>query len=462
LVSNETTTSTEQGAAQRNTALALNGAPTTDENFVPQALTLPSLDLPLFRAAPPQDYARPAYAEQFACIGAACEDNCCKGWSVPIDRVTYEKYSSVPGLKQHIGTLVVLNTNHPTPADYARIPLTAQSECGFLNPEKLCGIQKEHGHAMLSSTCATYPRAVTTNAGIVEKALNFSCPEAARVTLLNPHLLGQGVWKTHGPRRYDAVTRRRPAPSPATQRLTNDPSRARTVLAFEPQLAVREFALLLLGDRRYPLWQRLYLLGNFAWRLQSACEASGCLSIADWCEAHPDQVLNHLHQSARRVATESARPVMDDIAFEPDQQIKLVLEMVRIRFQQPPVPLRFLECVRDFQLGLGTATARNEQEILAAYSTSYRQYYAPSCSADPTSWKITSPTSSSKTTTPSAKILRRMLRTILRAICQVGPLHEHAAPKANTSPSAFKSPWRKPSSSAWPVTTATHSTPPTS
>jgi lysine-N-methylase len=39
--------------------------------------------------------------------------------------------------------------------------------------------------------------------------------------------------------------------------------------------------------------------------------------------------------------------------------------------------MRFLECVQDFQLGLRTATARGEQEILDAYSHSYRQYYLP-------------------------------------------------------------------------------------
>jgi lysine-N-methylase len=175
----------------------------------------------------------------------------------------------------------------------------------------------------------------------------------------------------HGPARYDMVTRRRPASSRGLRG------------GFEPRLAVREFALLLLGDRRYPLWQRLYLLGNLAWRLQSYCDASGSESAAKWCEAYPDRVVKLLHEYAGRAATERLRPVMDDTAFEPDQQIQLVLEMLRIRFQEPPVPLRFLECVQDFQLGLGTATAGSEQEILAAYSRSYRGYYAPMMERQP-------------------------------------------------------------------------------
>jgi hypothetical protein len=208
------------------------------------------MDPPFFPATSPQDYARPHYAERFACIGAQCEDNCCKGWNVPIDQATYEKYRSAPGLRQHLGTLVVLNTDQPTPADYARIPLTAQSECGFLDGEKMCGIQKEHGPGMLSSTCATYPRAVAMNVGRVEKALNLSCPEAARLTLLDADLLGDGPWKTHGSARYDMATRRRPVPGLGAQLLDKAGRLGRRLGEFEPRLAVREFALLLLGDLR--------------------------------------------------------------------------------------------------------------------------------------------------------------------------------------------------------------------
>jgi len=38
---------------------------------------------------------RPEYAEQFRCIGPACEDSCCVGWRVDIDQATYEKYQTV-------------------------------------------------------------------------------------------------------------------------------------------------------------------------------------------------------------------------------------------------------------------------------------------------------------------------------------------------------------------------------
>ena len=39
----------------------------------------------------------PTYFNEFACIGGACEDNCCIGWEVDIDDESLEVYNSVGG-----------------------------------------------------------------------------------------------------------------------------------------------------------------------------------------------------------------------------------------------------------------------------------------------------------------------------------------------------------------------------
>lgn len=39
----------------------------------------------------------PTYFNEFACIGGACEDNCCIGWEVDIDDESLEVYKSVGG-----------------------------------------------------------------------------------------------------------------------------------------------------------------------------------------------------------------------------------------------------------------------------------------------------------------------------------------------------------------------------
>ena len=50
----------------------------------------------------------PRYYQDFQCIGDKCEDNCCHGWTISIDKKTYRNYVSHPDLliqstaKQHI------------------------------------------------------------------------------------------------------------------------------------------------------------------------------------------------------------------------------------------------------------------------------------------------------------------------------------------------------------------------
>ena len=37
----------------------------------------------------------PTYFNEFACIGGACEDNCCIGWEIDIDENTDNLYKNI-------------------------------------------------------------------------------------------------------------------------------------------------------------------------------------------------------------------------------------------------------------------------------------------------------------------------------------------------------------------------------
>lgn len=332
-------------------------------------LRLPPPKLPESPQTQPREYTRPTYAERFQCIGSACEDTCCQGWGVPIDQTTYEKYRSTEFLKPHLGTLIQLNTTNPTTSDYARIPLTIQSACPFLDAERLCAIQKQLGQEMLSVTCATYPRAVSTNGSQAERALNLSCPEAARLTLLDPDLLGNGGRVTrrnhYAAVLYDAVN-----PPQRQPRGTSDHSPA----CYEPQLAIREFVLLLLTDRSYPVWQRLYLLGLFARRLQTLTSNA---DVAAWSDANPAAVAQLLADRAQVAIEFRLRSMMDEIEARPADRLQFVVELLRLRVSEPPIASRFLECIQVFELGLGCAKAKSEGEILEAYAEGDKKYYRP-------------------------------------------------------------------------------------
>ncbi len=308
-------------------------------------------------AAPPREHLKPLYSDAFRCISSACEDTCCRGWSVPIDQASYEKYRSDPALKPFVGKLIVLNAISPSTSDYARMPLTTTGNCGFLDPAHLCAIHKQLGPEMLPVTCSTYPRAIQSPAGEPETALNLSCPEAARLVLLNPALLSSIPWPLRLPHAYATIWQ-------------DDGAHLRPG---EVRLLVRDFALTLLSDRRYPLWQRLYLLGPVVRRLKAL---AGDQSLAIWCEANPALTAHVLADSARTAAGLRLQPVMDDLAAQPADQLQFVSEILRLRLAEPPTASRFIECIQDYEHGLRTTTARTEHEILDAYATGQRFFNA--------------------------------------------------------------------------------------
>jgi len=104
-----------------------------------------------------------------------------------IDRAAYEKYRSLPAFQARMQHLVRIDD--ASESRYARIQLTPSYTCPFLSSNCLCGIQLEHGEFYLPGICATYPRLTQRIDGLRETTLLLSCPEAARLVLLNPKLI---------------------------------------------------------------------------------------------------------------------------------------------------------------------------------------------------------------------------------------------------------------------------------
>jgi lysine-N-methylase len=201
---------------------------------------------------------RPHYAENFRCIGAACEDTCCVGWNVSIDRDTYERYQTIPAgpLRVLIDKNVLRTPNNADgskSAAFAFIQMSPSLKCPMHNADKLCQIQAVHGAAYLSSTCSTFPRQTYTIDNFSETTLTLSCPEAARLILTNPQLLTSFGNQTD----YLNWDDKGKAPAPIRS-------------YFWP---IREFIVTLLRNRTYPLWQRMFLLGSFCRRLEAVARS---------------------------------------------------------------------------------------------------------------------------------------------------------------------------------------------
>jgi lysine-N-methylase len=308
---------------------------------------------------------RPTYAERFRCIGSACEDTCCQGWSVPVDRAAWDKYQSLPESPLRVliaASLVASDADAVTgckatgaaanPAVFATIRMNGENQCPMLSEDHLCRIQSEVGESLLSYTCATYPRIVASVDGVVETSLALSCPEAARIVLLTPDLLSSA-----------------PEPHNRTQAGRNPQQDDSSQPWF---LAIREVALAVVRNRAYPLWQRMFLLGVFCRRLDSIIKGelqrSVPLFLADFEAA---------------VASGALRASMETLPVDRKAQLDVVLRLAGLMLHKSNVRPRFVECIQAFTAGIGNGPGATLDSLGAHYVFAHDRYYAPFFSLHP-------------------------------------------------------------------------------
>jgi lysine-N-methylase len=298
-----------------------------------------------------------AYSSAFRCIGSACEDSCCIGWSVYFDESTWNKYQliSAESLRHTIAEQVVRVPPEPsTPGWFARVQMNDDHACPFFNKEKLCQIQSEYGESYLSTTCATYPRIRHSIDGEVETALSLSCPEAARLVLLNPVLP------------HPALNVQSPGSSEELLALTEPGLSSGPISLLTHFWTIRAFTIELLANRGYALWQRLFLLGLFARRMDAL--ASGELN-----RSFPTV----LHEFRAAIASGTLRASMDTILPDLPQQLEMVLRLASLQLPRSHIGPRFLETAQAFAQGLGNSPYATMQTLQAAYSEAYTRFYEP-------------------------------------------------------------------------------------
>ena len=291
---------------------------------------------------------RPNYDGRFHCIGPACEDSCCAGWGVSIDQATWEKYQGLPPspLRTLIDERILRSPDARTPAAFASIGLLPSLQCPFHNPDGLCRIQVERGESYLSHTCATFPRTVHTIDALEEKTLTLSCPEAARLVLLDPDLQAPSehgkfelTWDDH-------------APGVANLRCY-----------FWP---IRQFVVSLLRNRSYPLWQRMFLIGSFARRLDA-------LVRGERDRGFPAV----FRDFSAAVASGSLRASIETIPANLPLQLEMLLSLVNLRVGPAGLPVRLVECLTALVRGVGNGAATTIESQAARYAQAYRRFYAP-------------------------------------------------------------------------------------
>ena len=122
-----------------------------------------------------------AYFDRFTCIASACPDSCCKEWDVQVDPASAARYRSLPGALGDRLRQVLQDEDGET------VMTIVDGRCPMWRPDGLCRIQAELGHDALCRTCREFPRLTHDYGDFIEKGLELSCPEAARLILSTPY-----------------------------------------------------------------------------------------------------------------------------------------------------------------------------------------------------------------------------------------------------------------------------------
>lgn len=118
--------------------------------------------------------------QKFHCLGPDCPRNCCRGWHIPVDDATMDRYRNLPGeegrrIRVHI-------TKRRGLYVYRRI----FGVCPFLNADRLCQFQANGNPELMPLVCRYYPREIMRYSGDTEITLTLSCIAAARLFVDNP------------------------------------------------------------------------------------------------------------------------------------------------------------------------------------------------------------------------------------------------------------------------------------
>jgi len=269
-----------------------------------------------------------------------------------VDKLTYEAWQGCdhPDLGPRLRELVTISPVGSGDDTFAQIAL-ADSGCLFLSGG-LCDIHAQLGEQYLSTACSTYPRVVNRVDDVLQRSLALSCPEAARLVLLNPTPMefdeDKGPQHARVPLRISALH-------------TANNASTRPYGYFHE---IRALVIWLLQYRADPLWKRLVIVASFCDRLHQL--------------AAPFSEVPQLLQEYRDIAERNLfGDALSSLPPRPALQLELVLELIVQRISSDFTPPRFLECYREFMQGIGWTSQSSMEEIAGRYAHAFAEHYAP-------------------------------------------------------------------------------------
>lgn len=304
----------------------------------------------------------PQYMRKFHCIGSKCEDNCCYGWRVDIDKKTYKKYKKIfePNLKSIIDKGVTRNRSNTSIQKYAKIKMNENSCCPFLQEDKLCTLQKQLGIDFLSDVCMSYPRITDVVNGIYEKSLTLSCPEAARLVLLNPNIM-----------EFDEIDEYEIDECSEIYKVVNTDSIQNIGSAIRYFWPIRDFSISLIQNRKYSFTDRMIILGLFMKRVQEYADNNKVHEI-------PKIIDNYNEIIKDETLKETLSNINTNLTI-----MKIKMEFMK-KFNDERFSLGFvksdqqyMKCLIESLKGIGYISEFNLEDVTERYKEAYSKYYEP-------------------------------------------------------------------------------------
>jgi lysine-N-methylase len=190
----------------------------------------------------------------------------------------------------------------------------------------------------------------------VEKTLHLSCPEAARLVLLDPQPFEWKELEGDSDERYDA----------SLGVLLPDSTQAGGPGNPYPYFQeVRELFLQTIRTVSYPRWQRLVILGGLAEEFNAIQMVNQGPAIGEFIERSLSALGARAFDAAR--VTE----------VQPTMQMETVLELIVTRISLDFTTRRFLECYSEFMKGIEWGPESTTQELASRCAEAERRWYAP-------------------------------------------------------------------------------------
>lgn len=290
----------------------------------------------------------PSYLNEFKCIGGDCEDTCCCGWKVLIDEATYKKYKKVNHyeIKKKLQKNIIKQRSNSNQHNFAKMKMY-EGKCGFLLKDGLCDIHKTLGEEYLCNTCAIYPRHLNKIDNVYEESLDISCPEVARIILLNsmPIQFYQ----------EEKIITLRDTPVYSINTRSND----YTSYIFEIRTAI----IKLLQSTLYNLEEKLFILGILIEKLEE--------NIA---RNEMGLITKTIKKIERNIRQGIYKDCLKTLPTKGDLRINLLKTIIEVKCQDNIISSNYIECLEEIIKGLDLEN-ENIEKVINKYDQGYQKYY---------------------------------------------------------------------------------------